>query len=257
MAQVAANADDYAVPRVGIFFPGVTPDLDGQCVSLVKWFMQEMSEVPNPQAARGDARYVGQTLVAQGLAVEVPYEQRRRGDIICYEYGKYGHIAVQLGGGNVFEENVNMPGTSSQLVDGAYVYSARVGSEAESWRATKNPHIYRLTSYKETGGSDMDNMTEQQYDALARRVLSLGMFLTVEGSAPDRQPTAQEVTDVINGLKSDPVAQLDYLLRTTPYGMAWNKVKHYNLDVAAAAAGAGNVTPYSGAQLFVKNKQGS
>lgn len=253
MPQVAANADDYAVPRVGIFFPGVVPSLDGQCVSLVKWFMQEMSGVPNPQAARGDARYMGQTLVDQGHAIEVPYAQRRRGDIICYVYGQYGHIAVQLGGGNVFEQNVNMPGTSSRLVDGSYVYSARIASENESWRASKNPHIYRLKTYKETGGDDMDNLTEQQYDALARRVLSLGMFLTVEGSAPDRQPTTKEVVDAINGLKADPVGYIDYLLRTTPYGMAWNKVKHYNLDVAAA--GGDSVSPYSGAQLFVKNKE--
>lgn len=154
---VAQNADAWAVPRVGWFFPGVVPSLDGQCVSLTKWFLQDMTLVPNPQAARGDARYVGKTLVAQGHAVEVNWAERRRGDIICYEYGQYGHIAQQLSGGQVFEENVNMPGTTRQWVDGAWVYSARIGYENESWRQGKNPHIYRVKTYYE-GEIIVDNV---------------------------------------------------------------------------------------------------
>jgi len=163
MAHIAPNADVYAEARVGIFFPGVDPSLDGQCVSLVKYFMGEMSDVPNWNAGRGDARYVGHTLVNQGHAVEVPYAERQRGDIICYEFGTYGHTAVQLSAGRVFEENVNWPGTTSKLVDGAYVYSARIGSENESWRANKNPHIYRLKTYLEENNIGVLTMpTEQQ-----------------------------------------------------------------------------------------------
>lgn len=157
MAQVAANADIYAAQRIGVFFPGIIPSLDGQCVSLAKWFMQEMSEVPNPQAARGDARYVGKNLVAQGHATEVPYSQRRRGDLICYEYGVYGHIGVVLSGDRTFEENVNWPGVSSKIVDGDRVYAARIGSLAEGWR--HDQHIYRLKTYKE---GDMANFSEDQ-----------------------------------------------------------------------------------------------
>lgn len=153
MTQVALNADLYAAPRQNIFFKGVVPSLDGQCVSLVKWFMQEMSGVPNPQAARGDARYVGKRLVAEGHAVEKPFAERKRGDIICYEYGVYGHIGVQLSGGRVFEQNINMGGVASKIVDGSRVYASRIGSENESWRAGKNAHVYRLKTYKE--GNDM------------------------------------------------------------------------------------------------------
>lgn len=158
MAQVALNADLYAQPRQNKFFTAnnqtsADGNLTGQCVTLVKWFMQDMSSVPLPFSARGDARYVGKTLVAQGHAVEVPYSQRRRGDIICYEYGTYGHIAVQLSGGRVFEENVNMGGVASKIVDGQRVYASRIGSENEAWRATKNPYVYRLKTYKE--GEDM------------------------------------------------------------------------------------------------------
>lgn len=156
---VAANADDWAASRQNIFFPAhnQTPadgNLTGQCVTLLKWFFGEMCEgFPNPFAARGDARYVGQTLVKQGLAVEVPYNERRRGDVICYEYGTYGHIALQLSGGRVFEQNVNMGGVAKRFVDGAWVYASRIASENESWRASKNPHVYRLKNYVAEGGN--------------------------------------------------------------------------------------------------------
>lgn len=164
---VAANADDYTVGRVGIFFPAnnQTPldgNLTGQCVTLLKWFFAEMCAIPSPFSARGDARYVGKTLVAQGLAVEVPYSERRRGDVICYEYGQYGHIALQLSGGRVFEENVNIGGVARKLVDGAYVYASRIGNENESWRNSQ--HVYRVKSYVEGGimanpiRGDVDNI---------------------------------------------------------------------------------------------------
>lgn len=155
MAQVAANADLYAATRQNIFFKGVIPSLDGQCVSLAKWFMQEMSSVPNPQAARGDARYVGKKLVAEGHATEVSYANRKRGDIITYEYGIYGHIGVVLSGNRTFEENVNWPGVASKIVDGTRVYASRIGSLAEAWR--HDQHIYRLKTYKE--GETMANLS--------------------------------------------------------------------------------------------------
>ena len=157
-----ALANDYAVARQNIFFTanGQTPadgNLTGQCVTLVKWFMQDCTRVPSPFNGRGDARYVGKTLVAQGHAIEVPYADRREGDIVCYEFGIYGHIAVQLSGGRVFEENVNMGGVARKLItegsESWYVYASRIGSEAESWRIGKNAHVYRILSYN--GDTDM------------------------------------------------------------------------------------------------------
>ncbi len=147
---VAIDADAYAAARLNIFFPGVDPTLDGQCVSLAKWFLQEMTGVPNPQAARGDARYVGHTLVNQGHAIEVPYSDRREGDLITYEYGVYGHIGVVLSGDRTFEENVNWSGVASKIVDGSRVYASRIGSLNETWR--HDQHIYRIKTYQ---GGDM------------------------------------------------------------------------------------------------------
>lgn len=200
MPQVAANADIYADARQNIFFPGVVPSLDGQCVSLVKWFMQEMSEVPNPQAARGDARYVGKTLVAQGHAVEVPYADRKRGDIICYEYGTYGHIGIVLSADRTFEQNVNMGGVSRKLItaDGEswYVYASRIGSLSEAWR--NNQHIYRLKSYNEQGDYMLATPNQLKY-------LYLGVY-------------AIETPDAI--LAKDPFVGTDF-------GVATEKVLDY------------------------------
>ena len=163
MPRVAANANAYAATRVGIFFPAHnnTPadgNLTGQCVTLLKWVFAEMMDVPNPFSARGDARYVGKTLVAQGLATEVPYAQRRAGDVICFEYGQYGHIAWLLENDQLFEQNANVGGAARRLItegkDSWYVYASRIGSLNESWRAGSNPHVYRINSYN-NGGTDM------------------------------------------------------------------------------------------------------
>ncbi|MES2367797.1 MAG: hypothetical protein V4563_18110 [Pseudomonadota bacterium] len=184
MAKTDANADDYAARRVNIFFPGNSAgggtnqdgDLTGQCVTLEKWFTYEMCPgFPNAFGARGDARYVGQNLVRQGLAVEVPYAQRRRGDVVCLEYGVYGHIYIQLSGGRVFEENVNWAGVASRIVAGERVYASRIGSDQEAWRiaAGKNPHVYRLKSYSE-GADDMiiqGNFTYDQMNRLHRQMV--------------------------------------------------------------------------------------
>lgn len=150
------NADDYAAARQNIWFTAhnQTPadgNLTGQCVTLEKWFLNDMSSVPAPFSARGHGKDVGRTLVNQGHAVEVPFAKRRRGDIICYEFGTYGHVAIQLSGGRVFESNVNWTGVQSKVIDGERVYASRIGSENEAWRVGKNPHVYRLKTYIEGG----------------------------------------------------------------------------------------------------------
>lgn len=201
MPRVAANADDYANSRVGIFFPGVTRDLDGQCVSLVKWFMAEMSEVPNPQAARGDARQVGHTLVSQGHAIEVPYVQRRRGDIITYENGVFGHIGIVLSGNRTFEENVNLGGAARRVITiggrSWNVYASRIGSLAEEWR--RDEHVYRLKTYNE--GEDMATIAELTRDlanataAAERRKLTPSQVDKVLKMGLRREPTAAELNN--------------------------------------------------------------
>lgn len=212
-----ANIDEYAAARQNIFFTanGETPadgDLTGQCVTLLKWFFQDMCDgFPNPFAARGDARYVGKRLVAQGLAEEVPYADRQPGDVVCYEFGTYGHIAGQLSGGRVFEQNVGWSGVASRIVGGSYVYASRIGSENEQWRSDKNPHVYRLKSYngdimQKPAPSEVTTVFEaylqakptpeqmQYYLARDSRDLYTDVLLAT-------RPSSQEVVDAFNDLQ--------------------------------------------------------
>ena len=163
---VANNADSWADPRQNIFFTADTDNtlrdgnLTGQCVSLTKWFLAEMTNVPNPAAARGHAKDVGDRLVIQGHAVQVAEGNRKRGDFVVWKQdgGGYGHIGVLLSGDRVFEQNVGLAGTQSKLVNGQRVYASRIDPLYQSWRKGA-PTFYRINSYQETGGSSGGNNT--------------------------------------------------------------------------------------------------
>lgn len=154
---VAANADDYTNGRLNIFFTGFPAQFTGQCVSLVKWFLQDMTSVPNPQSARGHAKDFGDSLVKQGHATVV--RTPRRGDIGVGKDmgGGYGHIWVVLSGDRVFEENIHIAGLASQIVDGDTVYASRIGGRYESWRTGRIVY-YRIKTYNE--GEDMSTIIQ-------------------------------------------------------------------------------------------------
>lgn len=246
---VANNADDYTNGRVGHFFTAnnQTPadgNLTGQCVTLVKWFLAQMTGVPDAFSARGDARQVGKTLVNQGHAVEVSWNQRQRGDIICYEYGTYGHIAVQLSGGRVFESNVNWPGVASKIVDGERVFASRIGNEQETWR--HDAHVYRIKSYNEKG-APMPEPTVEKVSLPTARILAYSIL------------GRNGVTNPVNAL----AGQCDEDLNANHVGQDFTQTYVRGLYESSEASRfrealgklSGtplDVVPYSGAQLYVK-----
>lgn len=158
---VANNADEYAKTRLGVYFDGNPATLTGQCVSLVKWFLQEMTSVPDPQAARGHAKDYGANLVAQGHAAVVAAANRKRGDIVVWKKdgGGYGHIGVLLSNDQIFEENVGLVGVPSKHIyddKGNYVttvYASMTNPLYSSWRKG-DPTFYRVNTYNE-GSSAM------------------------------------------------------------------------------------------------------
>lgn len=170
------NADDYAARRLGTFFPGSSNgtmddgDLTGQCVSLVKWFGAEMCDLPNPGAARGNAKDFGNTLVNQGLAYEVPANQRQQGDLIIWpqDGGGYGHIGVLLSGDRVFEQNVALPGSSVRVVAGNTVYSSRIDPFHANWRRG-GVRVYRMRNYVGNRPSVSDDQIRQVYREVLER----------------------------------------------------------------------------------------
>lgn len=170
------NADDYAAKRLGIFFPGSSNgtmddgDLTGQCVSLVKWFGAEMCDLPNPGAARGNAKDFGNTLVNQGLAYEVAANQRAQGDIVVWQQdgGGYGHIGVLLSGDRVFEQNVALPGSSTRVIAGNTVYSSRIDPLYANWRRG-GVRVYRMRNYVGNRPSVSDDQIKQAYRDILER----------------------------------------------------------------------------------------
>lgn len=170
------NADEYAAKRLGIFFPGSSNgtmddgDLTGQCVSLVKWFGAEMCQLPNPGAARGNAKDFGDTLVRQGLAYEVAPNQRQQGDIVVWplDGGGYGHIGVCLSGDRVFEQNVALPGSSTRVVAGNTVYSSRIDPFYANWRRG-GTRVYRMRNYVGNRPSVSDDQIRQVYREVLER----------------------------------------------------------------------------------------
>lgn len=157
----ASNADAYAAARVGVYFQGFPSTLDGQCVSLIKWFLGDMCGVSNWQAARGDAKDFGDTLVEQGLAdLLKPGAQHKRGDIVVWKQdgGGFGHIGVLLSGDRVFEENVGLKGTPSKMVGAFRVYSSRIDPLVADWR-TGSPTFYRVKNYIENKPKGGDILT--------------------------------------------------------------------------------------------------
>ena len=170
------NADEYAAKRLGIFFPGSSNgtmddgDLTGQCVSLVKWFGAEMCQLPNPGAARGNAKDFGNTLVNQGLAYEVAPNQRQQGDLVVWplDGGGYGHIGVLLSGDRVFEQNVALPGSSARVVAGNTVYSSRIDPFHANWRRG-GVRVYRMRNYVGNRPAISDDQIRQAYRDILER----------------------------------------------------------------------------------------
>jgi hypothetical protein len=99
------------------------PRLNGQCVALVKCFLAECCDcIPNPYGSRGNAKDYGENLVEQGLATYATEPQA--GDILVWTGGAYGHIALYLGSGVLFEENSNL--TPATLAPNG-TYTSRIG----------------------------------------------------------------------------------------------------------------------------------
>lgn len=105
-----------------------------------------------------------------------------------------------------------------------------------------NQYIIGVLRLKDQG----DDMSKQSLtDAEARRLLSLSTLLAQPGTLPDRQPTKQEVENLIG---RELIDACDQLMTYTPWQQNWNKVKHYDIDVNGDAG----VKPYTGPQLFTK-----
>lgn len=169
-------------------------DLTGQCVSQVKWVLQDFTDIPNPFAARGHARYLGAALVAQGHAVEVTAANAKPGDVVCYEYGQYGHTGTLLSGNRLFQQNANVAGAKRRVLsDGTVVYSVVI---VPVWASLGGvaPKFYRLKTFKEG-----KTMTDDQ-------ILRTCLYMRLAAGQSVEQANANSAND-LKQIK----ANMDYL----------------------------------------------
>lgn len=96
---------DFLESKVGTTVPCPgRPDLDGQCVTLIKALMEFLG-VPDPYKARGHAKTVISTYLKEGIAEQGPgflsvFSNKNMG-------GNYGHVWVNAGDGHgtYYEQN--------------------------------------------------------------------------------------------------------------------------------------------------------
>lgn len=106
MARTKQEVRNFLNSQVGKKVNAKAGIYNGQCVSLIKALMEFLG-VPNPYAARGNARDVGDTLLRQGVAnngkgwltLAVNRDMGLIGGV------RYGHIWIDLQGEANYEQN--------------------------------------------------------------------------------------------------------------------------------------------------------
>lgn len=106
MARSKAEVRQYLERAIGQSIDANCGEYQGQCVSLIKGLMNFLG-VPNPYAARGNARDCGDTLLKQGIANNgsgwLTIVVNR--DMGLIDGVRYGHIWVDLANEANYEQN--------------------------------------------------------------------------------------------------------------------------------------------------------
>lgn len=147
---------------------------------------------------------------------KIPYSAPpKKGDFVIFNEGVgsvYGHIDVCMNDGNP---------------------SGFQGSDS-NWGGNKTVHMVQH-DYKYVLGYLRPKEGEEMVDdAGARLILSSSMFLAQDGDKPDRQPTIDEVKNLIGRTYNDALSQV---MTYQPWKDNYAKVKYYNQDVANASGG--------------------
>lgn len=106
MARTKQEVRDFLNAQVGQRVNSKAGVYNGQCVSLIKALLEFLG-VPNPYAARGDAKDVGDTLLRQGIA-----DNAHGWLMVCVNQSmgvidgvRYGHIWLDLANEGNYEQN--------------------------------------------------------------------------------------------------------------------------------------------------------
>lgn len=165
----------------------------GQCVSLVQRFIIE--ELGVKAKARGNGEAWRTCLINEGLGFRVERKDLRRGDIIAWP-GKLGHVAICLGGDEIFQQ----VGTAEPI--DPKVSSARVGSIAYWDRVQGSPGLVtRLKNFEDVIHKDKpDKPSFKPYSYTIPAGATLYKRNGGKHSIKTTRAHTVTITEVVNGL---------------------------------------------------------
>lgn len=217
MARTKQEVRSWLEKQVNNTLSDPQGDWTGECVTLIKCLMDFLG-VPNPYAARGHAKDAANTYLAQGIA-----DNGKGWLTICVNstWGSgYGHIWADLQNEHSYEQNGKVYHVVTK--DTKKISSATQWVNFDKW-------------IKEEDVVD---------DATARAMLQATTILAVDGTGESRQPTKQEVENLIG---RTPLDALNQIMSYQPWKDNLAKVVYYKQDVS----NAGGFTPIT-EQLYKK-----
>lgn len=216
MATTDSLYDEYKGESIPSF--DGNPANDGQCE---QWYLMVRTKRDGYPAVSGNAIDRWNTKETDKYDY-IPFASGiypKKDDYVVWGSGvgsKYGHIDVAA-----------QDGTASGFVG----YDSN-WNDIPTLRTIQHNYQYGILGYVRRKGAIVD-ANGKVTDAGARALLTLSTLMAQPGLEPDRQPTVQEVENLIGRSLVDAV---NSLTSTSPWGGNWNKVKHYNEDVANATA---------------------
>ena len=96
--------EKWALAQKSVGNPTAEESYKGECVSLVQQYLSKVHGIPF--RARGNAKDWA-NIVIEGFNKYAPDNTLKPGDIVVYNWGKYGHMAIITADGKSLEQNKN------------------------------------------------------------------------------------------------------------------------------------------------------
>lgn len=143
------SLEKFVNDKTGYFVANPDGSYKGQCVSLVQVYLEECLGIP--YTPRGNAKDWAYSIPNQDIGYEV--DSPEFGDILVYDEfygGGYGHIAIYLGNGILFDQNNLMNGRNGSAAKMNYFGKFRV------FRTYKRPGAGQEQKYELTNSGTLE-----------------------------------------------------------------------------------------------------
>lgn len=96
--------ENWALAQKSVGNPTAEGSYNGECVSLIQQYLSKVHNIAFK--ARGNAKDWA-NITIEGFNKYAPDNSLKAGDIIVYNNGKYGHVALITADGKILEQNKN------------------------------------------------------------------------------------------------------------------------------------------------------